>query len=144
MKNFSVLLLILGLTFIVVGCGNDNPVADKGSEITDGSTETQITGLDYAGTYYGTTPCEDCDGVETEIQILDSGEYVKSVVYKGKSERKYVSSGEFDWDPSRLVVTLEGQIGPNEYLVSNEALTQLDENGQVVTGPLADTYVLRK
>jgi uncharacterized lipoprotein NlpE involved in copper resistance len=139
MKNILILILILGLTFVVVGCGTDSD-----TQIVADSSNSPVTGLDYAGTYYGTTPCADCDGVETEIQILDSGEYIKTEVYKGKSERKYVSSGDFDWDSSRLVVTLEGQIGPDEYLVSNDTLTELDENGKVITGPLAETYVFRK
>jgi uncharacterized lipoprotein NlpE involved in copper resistance len=100
--------------------------------------------LDIAGTYKGVLPCADCEGIETEIELKDSA-YVKKIKYLGKGDGQVnEDKGSFKWlDGS--TIELEGLVdAPNKYFVGENTLTQLDMEGNKVTGDLADKYILNK
>ncbi|WP_077133948.1 copper resistance protein NlpE [Spirosoma montaniterrae] len=111
--------------------------------LVDGSTSR--TALDYAGTYKGTLPCADCEGIETEVQLTENGEFVKKTKYLGKGDGKVSESkGKFEWKPDGNTITLTGVDMPNQYAVGENTLTHLDMEGKKITGENADKYVLRK
>ncbi len=93
----------------------------------------------------GTLPCADCEGIETEVQLTDNGEFVKKTKYLGKGDGTVSESkGKFDWNADGNSITLSGIDAPNQYAVGENTLTHLDREGKKITGTLADNYVLRK
>ena len=103
--------------------------------------------IDWPGIYQGFTPCADCMGVKTEL-ALNKNSYVLITQYIGKSVKEFVEKGKFTWDSKTktIVLTARKSETTRMYLVgdNNSTLTQLDSNGNRITGELAHRYILRK
>jgi uncharacterized lipoprotein NlpE involved in copper resistance len=102
--------------------------------------------LDWAGSYKGITPCADCEGIETELILNSDLTYVIRTKYLGKGDGKpIVESGKFVWDKLGRTIALQDRKGsPSQYLVGENRLIQLDMDGKVITGALAEKYILLK
>jgi heat shock protein HslJ len=102
--------------------------------------------LDWAGTYKGITPCADCEGIETKVILNKDLTFVIQTKYLGKGDAKvFEEKGSFTWDKTGGIVLLQGLKGiPSQYKVGENRLIQLDMEGKVITGPLAEKQVLLK
>jgi heat shock protein HslJ len=69
--------------------------------------------------------------------------YKLTRIYKGKSSEPITSSGTFTWDASGANIQLSGE-EPGKFKVGENQLMQLDQDGNRITGELADKYVLNK
>ncbi len=98
--------------------------------------------LDWKGAYRGILPCADCEGMQTTLQLLDDSDYLLQTRYLGANEQNtFLDSGKFTWDKKGQVITLENG---NKYFVGENQLTQLDRDGNKITGSLAKHYLLNK
>lgn len=101
--------------------------------------------LDYMGSYKGILPCVDCHGLEIEIVINENLTFSIKTKYQGKGDKIYLKKGNFVWNKKGTVIILtDVRNGPNQYLVGENNLTQLDIEGKRITGTLASEYVLSK
>jgi len=101
--------------------------------------------LDWNGTYHGTIPCADCEGIKTRITLMDSGEFERTRTYLGEEETGKSDSGTFEWDQTGSKITLNPVEGePQGYQVGENRLFYLDREGNRITGDLAEKYVLVK
>jgi uncharacterized lipoprotein NlpE involved in copper resistance/heat shock protein HslJ len=102
--------------------------------------------LDWSGTYKGITPCADCEGIETEVILNKDLTFVIKTKYLGKGDAKvFEEKGTFEWDNTGSIILLQGLKGsPSQYKVGENKLIQLDMDGKVITGQLAEKYVLPK
>lgn len=101
--------------------------------------------LDILGTYKGVLPCADCEGIETEITLLKDETYTKKTKYLGKDEKASEELGDYTWKEDGNTLVLEGiDSKPIEYFVSENSLTQLDTEGNKITGDLSGKYILKK
>ena len=124
---------------------NTDTIAKVAVETPTVSDNSQNS-LDWQGTYKGVTPCADCEGIETEITLNDDLTYVIKTKYLGKGDGKvFEEKGSFTWDKSGSTIILNDLKGsPNQYKVGENRLIQLDTKGKVITGALAEKYVLTK
>lgn len=99
--------------------------------------------LDWAGTYRGTLPCADCEGIETIVTLAYDGRYETRWRYVGKDDQVFSDSGRLTWNEAGNTVTL-GDDPPAHYFVAENRLIRLSEDGARVTGDLAPLYVLSK
>ena len=78
-------VLIALLAFTLVNCtnqGNKNEDATTNDqEVVD--MHTSETALDWAGTYEGTMPCADCEGIETVVELRDDNTFTATYNYVG-------------------------------------------------------------
>ncbi|MTI41081.1 copper resistance protein NlpE N-terminal domain-containing protein [Fulvivirga lutimaris] len=142
---FNVLLISAA---VLGGCQSQN---NNNSE-TDAKTDEQKpvpTGdnsqnaLDWEGTYQGTLPCADCEGIQTEIILKGDESFTMTTQYLGKDDERNVSTGSFKWDESGSNITLNED--PNlQYKVGEFVLFKLDNEGNRITGELSENYMLRK
>lgn len=103
--------------------------------------------LDWPGLYFGFMPCADCKGMKTTLALNKNHTYVLSTQYVGKSIREFVEKGKFDWSDKKDTIVLtprKGDATPQQYLVGEDKLTKLDENGNPFNGELAERYTLRR
>jgi uncharacterized lipoprotein NlpE involved in copper resistance len=102
--------------------------------------------LDWQGTYKGITPCADCEGIATEITLNKDLTFSLKTNYLGKGDGKtFKESGSFVWDKTGNTISLEGLKGsPSQYKVGENRLIQLDMEGKIISGQLAERYVLKK
>ena len=102
---------------------------------------------DWAGTYSGVVPCADCSGIETKITLNTNNTYQISWKYQDKGDEVFQRSGTLQWNNDKSIITfgsLDKDLFPNMYKLGKGSLTQLDLNGNVITGNLAPNYVLTK
>ncbi|MCG2417964.1 copper resistance protein NlpE [Aequorivita sp. F47161] len=151
MKNVALLFGVVAIT--LVGCKNGEKTEASSEDMTETVDSTVVdshnseTSLDWAGVYEGTTPCADCDGIKTVVELKDDKTYILSQTYLSDYEDKKAEIGEtgtFTWDETGSKITLNIKNGTLKFKVGENQLTMLDLDGNVVTGDLADFYILKK
>jgi copper homeostasis protein (lipoprotein) len=101
--------------------------------------------LDWYGVYQGTTPCADCEGIETSITLKRDGTFKRSLKYLGKDDNPFYDEGEFEWNDEGSKITIAGESGTSQmYQVGENVLFHLDQDGNRITGDLENMYRLAK
>ncbi len=107
--------------------------------------DTSANSLDWNGTYQGVVPCASCEGIKTTLILNEDLSFVLFTQYLGKSDEVFEVKGTFKWNEAENTITLDGiKEAPNQFLVGENTLIQLDMSGNRVAGDLADKYVLSK
>jgi len=97
------------------------------------------------GTYTGVIPCADCPGIETKVTLKPDYSYDLTTLYQDRQDTPEHKTGKFLWDESRNVIELKNNTGKKKlFQFSDNGLTMLDQNGEKISGALADHYVLKK
>jgi len=118
----------------------ETPATEVGAE-----HQHQPDSTAWIGMYNGSTPCADCVGVKTTLALNKNNTYILLTQYLGKSEREYVEKGKIVWtDPHNLQLTSKDGKVSHRYLLGDNSLTQLDEQGNRITGKQAERYILRR
>lgn len=136
-KSF-LLLALLTAGILATSCGNRS---QKTSGDFSAIGDTSRNALDWEGTYYGVLPCAGCEGIETVITIRYDETYIIKTKYLGKDDQVFDEKGTFTWNELGNIITLDQPIG-QKYLVGENQLFHLDQNGQRITGDLAEHYRL--
>lgn len=117
--------------------------AEKSTIIVGDNSQTS---LDWSGVYTGTLPCADCEGIVTTLTLNQDLTYRRATTYQGKTMTPKIETGKFTWDKGGSSIFLQNadKSAPNRYLVGENHLKQLDMEGHVITGNMADLYQLHK
>lgn len=149
---------IFTLFFLVLlsSCSNQE-VSDKEEPETTEDIQEQLseglpigdnsrTSLDWNGTYSGIVPCADCEGIETTLTLNQDMTYYIVTNYLGRNDAlEETFNGTFKWDETGSKIFLEGvKYAPNQYKIGENQIWQLDKSGNMITGELADHYILYK
>jgi heat shock protein HslJ len=117
--------------------------AAPAAHIVDGHSSRNA--LDWNGTYTGVLPCADCAGIETRVTLMSSGEFLRTTTYLGKEEHGRTERGVFQWNDRGSAVRLQSEQGTaQQYQVGENMLFHLDQEGNRITGDLAEAYQLMK
>ena len=148
-KKAFYFILILAGTSATFGCTPDHetPAERETSSLSAGDEQASSqNAADWAATYHGTLPCADCDGIDTKMTLLEDGTYELTTRYLGKSDEYHRESGTFSWseEGDRIQLDIEDGSRSPSYLVEENQLVHLDLEGNRITGPLADHYILTK
>ncbi|TKB46799.1 copper resistance protein NlpE [Ferrimonas sediminicola] len=101
--------------------------------------------VDWAGTYRGTLPCPDCDGIVTELTLYADGRYHLKQLYLGRRSNGQDLKGRFQWHSSGNRITLpRDNAAPAHYRITENRLQRLDNQGRTIQGALAEQYWLVK
>jgi copper homeostasis protein (lipoprotein) len=103
--------------------------------------------LNLSGLYLGFYPCSDCQGIRTTLALNKNNTYVYISIYVGKSDREIIEKGKFTLTENgdRIVLTpRKGSTTTQEYLIDNDMLIKLDEDGNRITKDGADGYILKR
>ena len=151
MKKMKLCLLALGALIAVSSCNTDsienntaNTSADSVENMAAPDMHTSETSLDWDGTYKGTLPCADCEGIETTIVLKQDKTFERTAVYKGKEDGNFNDKGKFSWDNNGQVITLEIANENPKYKVKEGSIVMVDQSGKENTGELAENYILKK
>lgn len=145
---FTVILVLLIFSGVVYLNKQKNAVAPDSNMSFPPDMHTSEIALDLEGTYAGITPCADCEGIKTTVILSKDNKYTYQMQYLGKGDDTvYVDTGTFRWNENGLIIHLEGgdTAGkPLDIKVEENQLRLLDMDGNVITGNLADMYILEK
>jgi uncharacterized lipoprotein NlpE involved in copper resistance len=152
------LILLTCLPFLFLNCKKEEK--SPTSITSDINKDTAITvveakvneshnsqnSLDWQGTYKGVIPCADCEGIETEIVLNADLTFTLKTKYLGKGDGKvFEEKGSFTWDKTGSIIKFKDvKERPSQYEVGENRLIQLDMKGNVITGNLAEKYILTK
>lgn len=149
MKNTLLLSLILMIG--LVSCKPKDAASEDATNQTADSTMTTPPGYEnvsaeLAGMYKGVLPCADCEGIETVLVLNTDNTYLLKITYLGKPDAAVTEkTGTMRWSPEKKFIVLGGlENTPTNYAVGDNKLTQLDMEGNPITGDLADKYILTK
>lgn len=134
---------------ILAACGNsakknNNTAADT---VTVAKTDTIDThnaenSLDYIGTYKGTFPAADCPGIETSLTLNNNNTFTQHYSYIDRNT-SFDEKGTYTVEGN--ILTLKEDKGETSYYkVEENKIRKLDADKQVITGELADYYILNK
>lgn len=140
----------LALGFFVGLCSINSAVFAEATEATATTEESAVHEqhhFDWSGVYHGFLPCPDCKGIKMTLALNPNNDsYILISQYIGKSDREIVEKGKFAWGDTdkTIVLTPRNSTQTRQFLVGDNQLTQLDNNGNLVTGETAERYVLRR
>jgi uncharacterized lipoprotein NlpE involved in copper resistance len=147
-------IIIILAVFCLVSCKDEEKTSEINS--TESSAENMETipdkahnsqnSLDWAGVYKGVLPCEDCEGIETSIQIDKNLDYVLSQHFLGRAEAEENNineTGKFKWNSAGSTISL-GEREKLYFKVSENYLLQVFEDESKVMGDSAIKYRLTK
>jgi len=137
---------ILAFLLFIAIFSNYSSVFAETAETKDENAHHSQKSLDWPGVYRGFLPCEDCKGVKATLALNKNNTYILITQYMGKSEREFVEKGKFTSDNERnmVVLTPRDSSTTRQYVVGENMLTQLDNTGNLISGKLAERYILRR
>lgn len=150
MKN----LLFVFAACVLVSCNESTVNSEENTQATNDTlnaepmaqniADNSKNSLDWSGTYVGSLPCADCEGIDATVEINQDNTFKTNLVYKGKKSKPFTESGNFKWNEEGNKIYCVSSGDTSVYLVGENQLIQLDKEGNRITGPLADNYVFKK
>lgn len=102
--------------------------------------------LDWDGIYRGVLPCADCEGLLTTVYLQKDLSFTIKYNYLGKPAGNFEQKGKFKWNTqgSQIVLQPNDNSSPTIFSVGEGIITQLDQEGNKITGDLANNFILSK
>ena len=149
MKSFIFLLIpVAVILFGFESCksgSESKPEEQKTPVAAIDAAHNSRNSLDWSGTYSGTIPCANCEGIRVQLTINTDLTYCLTYLYLGKgSEVPETDSGTFSWSGDGSMIELQSEHYPPYYQVGENFLLQLDLDRKPISGNLAQMYVLNK
>lgn len=148
MRKHTLTMVLLALV-LTISCKTDQkentstPNMETAIPEQKPDLHTSQNSLDLKGTYVGTLPCADCEGIKTTIRLNEDMSYDAVTEYLGKKDGVFETRGYYKWEESGQNILLSDE-NETTYKVGKNKLTQLDKSGNVVTADLAEFYILTK
>jgi uncharacterized lipoprotein NlpE involved in copper resistance len=101
----------------------------------------------WAGVYTGVIPSAGGEGSDVKVTLSANETYKVEARYIGKSDEVFTNAGKFTWNSERNIVIIPNEradLPPSYYKLGEKALIHLDIEGNVITGALANDYILKK
>ncbi|MFD1771875.1 copper resistance protein NlpE [Sphingobacterium suaedae] len=148
MRNFvPMILLCAGFASCTQPTTSDKMVTDSTTHEalaeTQDTVHTSQNSLDWTGTYEGTIPCADCPGIKTTIILHDDETFQVTSEYLDR-DLKVEDTGKLMWHDHGSVIHLTGKETDIKLKVGENQLFQLDQDGRMITGDLAENYIYKK
>lgn len=123
--------------------------SEENATENDGNMTEEALPEELIGTYTGTLPCADCEGIETTVVIEREGSFHKSDQYitnKDVDQTLFKDKGMIDWNSKDSIVTLISTVEATKlkYKMGENQIKSLNIDGNEVTGELAEKYILTK
>ncbi|MCO5230926.1 MAG: copper resistance protein NlpE N-terminal domain-containing protein [Chitinophagales bacterium] len=140
-NNLKVVLIASIAAFVTFSCNNQKETTPEVNE-----EHSAQNSLDWQGSYSGTLPCADCEGIYTELSINDSMDYTLITKYLGvENESADTLSGKFTWEGNNIRLGgIKETEGSSLYKVEENRVRHLDLEGKAIEGDLAENYILSK
>jgi heat shock protein HslJ len=147
MRKLFLLVTSIGILSTSISCKNIEKMSlENEKQVVAVSLEhSSQTALDWSGNYEGTLPCADCEGIRTLLVLNKDQTFILKTQYLGKVKTPFESKGSIIWSADGNIITLKSTNNYNiRYQVGENKLWQLDQNGEKISGELADHYILNK
>lgn len=146
MKVLKFLLIGSVIAVTMASCCNTNKKTEEHQDAMVGATEMAEPAMsDYYGTFEGTLPCADCEGIKTVVTLRNDSTYDSSEEYLGKEDTKFQASGVYNLLDGNIVELVTPSSNEKTYYKMQDGnLILVGEDLKVNEGELAEMYVLKK
>ena len=137
------LFIFACMCLLITSCNSNKKNANGSAaptEVTD--MHNAENSLDYDGTYTGTFPAADGPGINMTLTIKKDKTFELVSEYIDRKDAIFKEYGTYTVEGN--IMTLVNGEDKQYYKVGENTLTALDQDKQVITGELADHYILRK
>lgn len=111
-------------------------------------SDTTRTSVDWNGDYAGKVACASCEYIDTKLTLKSDDTYSLSEKYVGgkSTGEVFTESGKITWDQAGSVITLvDAKTKENRvFFVTEGKVIMLGADQKLPTGPIADSYTLKK
>jgi uncharacterized lipoprotein NlpE involved in copper resistance len=132
----AVAFAVFGLSVFQQGC-------QQGPSKAVDAAHNARNSLNWDGVYAGTIPAASGPGINVQLTLHTDETYELRYEYVDKPDI-FTAKGSFKWADTGDIIKLDARDLPPYYKVSENFLIQLDMQGELITGSLADHYILRK
>ncbi|WP_432671634.1 copper resistance protein NlpE [Flavobacterium sp. SM2513] len=152
MMKKQLIITIAIFSLLLLSCKNESKTEEtfhEEKELVNEKSEmdghTSINSLDWEGTYEGTLPCVDCDGIYTELILNNNNTYIlHTTKLMDDTESKNTSEGNYQWDESGSIVALSNKGLTINYKVGENMVTLLNQNREPMPESAIANYTLLK
>ncbi len=127
------LILSTIIFLIIIGCSSAPEF------VPDPKNVTFLTN----GIWLGMLPCADCEGIDYQINLKNDYTFKQKSVYKGKSEEIFIDEGRWGF-VSDSVIAVSGNDDYKMFLIQQNHLVMLDQDGNKIESSFEDRYHLSK
>ncbi len=147
-SSYSVRARIIGGGELMFTTDTVAPVLTRGAgdtvellltRVAGASGAANVDAADLAGSFVGTLPCADCEGVRYRIDLFDDGAFFKRMTYLGKGDAaSFDAIGSWSHATGEATVALfGGDREPEQWRVVDRAtLRKLDRDGRDIESSL--------
>lgn len=130
---------------MLAGCQpeSSSQALNKPLQQSPAPADTSQNALDWPGSYQGVVPCADCAGIKVTLQLAANQHYQLSRYYQERADEPEQTEGQFRWSSDGRTIQLDDAAG-SQFLVGENRLLLLDQQGQRIGGELAAQYWLDK
>ena len=136
---------LAAIAFLMASCHNTpNKTEATDTEATTVQQDT-VHNYNYYGTYYGTLPATDCEGIKTVLSLNEDTTYDLNKEYLGKEKRPFETCGVYNILENNVVELVEPSSDNRTYYkVIENALVLSDSLGNINKDDQADQYILKR
>lgn len=133
------------LLVVMVSC---NSSQKNNNQVENGETKTEslVEVSNLFGTYEGTLPAADCEGIKTMLIINEDKTYTLRSEYIGEKDAIFETSGVYHMVGDSIIELVTPSSEEKTYyrMLNDEQLMLSDKEGTINQGSLAEHYILRK
>ncbi|WKK64751.1 copper resistance protein NlpE N-terminal domain-containing protein [Lutimonas zeaxanthinifaciens] len=97
----------------------------------------------FTGTYTGSFPCKDCDGIAYTLTLKKDMSYRSEILYKGKSLKTEVQESYFNFMENDIIALNDALESMSFFKIEGDQLRLLDKNRKPVTAGPSEAYILK-
>lgn len=108
--------------------------------------EENVEKTSFYGTYYGTLPAADCEGIKTELTISADSTYTLTTEYLGTGQEAFLESGLYNLINENLIELVTPSSGEKTYykIKSDSTIMLTNSDGEDPDSILMNAYTLHK
>jgi len=129
----KIIVLSAFIFMIIIGCSSAPEL------VPDPKQVTSLTD----GIWLAILPCADCEGIDYQLNLKVDYTFKQKSVYKGKGEEIFIDEGRWGF-VSDSVIALSGSDDYKMFLILENGLVMLDQNGNRIESSFKDKYYLNK
>lgn len=107
------------------------------------SQDTKAAYAKWAGTYYSTLPCIDCDSIHYVLRLHKDRRFEEELIYKGKSDTVVAHKGNYNIPANGIMHLVRKKKGFKYFRKHPDGLRLLDTNAKIVHDETAFRFILK-
>ncbi|WP_437919720.1 copper resistance protein NlpE [Sphingobacterium sp. LRF_L2] len=125
-----------------IGTAQTEQASTEAAGDEESNTDESLNPTDFHGTYEGTIPCDDCEGIKT-ILVINNNETFNISTEQLGSQQSTSDNGRYTLEENGGILHLRAKDTDLKLKIAKDKLFHLDKDGKIIEGKLADQYIYK-